>query len=163
MVSTVDCIILHTASTSQLQGEAKKQPPIKISLWIINIFGELFRGYSWDILPLVLQTANFSISSLVLQKQLRFKHKRRFCQVHKHKNQIKTILHANFKLTHLKRKKTRHDTQERPLQWMFKVSAASVDVSLQTLAKAGIGLKTNPLWKLIIYLNQLNNFARNFQ
>jgi len=44
---------------------------------------------------------NFSISTLVLQKQHSFKHKRRFSQVHKHKNQIKTNLHANFKLRHV--------------------------------------------------------------
>jgi len=37
--------------------------------------------------------ANFCISTLVLQKQHSFKHKRRFSQVHKHKNQIKTISH----------------------------------------------------------------------
>jgi len=46
-------------------------------------------------------TANFSISTLVLQKQHSFKHKRQFSQVHKHKNQIKTILHTNFKLRHI--------------------------------------------------------------
>jgi len=38
-----------------------------------------------------ISAANFSISTLVLQKQHRFKHKRWFSQVHKHKNQIKTI------------------------------------------------------------------------
>jgi len=35
--------------------------------------------------------AIFSTSSLVLQKQHSFKHKRRFSQVYKHQNQIKTI------------------------------------------------------------------------
>jgi len=34
--------------------------------------------------------ADFSISTIVLPKQYRFKHKRRFSQVHKHKNRIKT-------------------------------------------------------------------------
>jgi len=41
-----------------------------------------------------------AFSTLVLQKQHSFKHKRRFSQVHKHKNQIKTVLHTNFKLQH---------------------------------------------------------------
>jgi len=31
---------------------------------------------------------------------------------------------------------------------MFKVSATSVDVSMQTLAKAGDRLKKPPIWKL---------------
>jgi len=31
---------------------------------------------------------------------------------------------------------------------MFKVSATSVDASMQTLAKAGDRLKNTPLWKL---------------
>jgi len=48
-----------------------------------------------------ISAANFSISTYVLQKQHSFKHKRRFSQVHKHKNQIKTILHTNFKLWHI--------------------------------------------------------------
>jgi len=38
-----------------------------------------------------ISAANFSVSTLVLPKQQRLKHKRRFSQVHKHKNQIKTI------------------------------------------------------------------------
>ena len=41
-----------------------------------------------------ISAANFCISNLVLQKQHRFKHKRRFSQVYKHKNEIKTILAA---------------------------------------------------------------------
>jgi len=45
-----------------------------------------------------INAANFSISTLVLQKQHSFKHKRRSSQVHKRKNQIKTVLHTNFKL-----------------------------------------------------------------
>ena len=45
-----------------------------------------------------ISAANFSISTLVLQKQHRFKHKRQLSQVHKHKNQIETIFHTNFKL-----------------------------------------------------------------
>ena len=48
-----------------------------------------------------ISAANFSISTLVLQKQHRFKHKRRFSQVNKHRNEIKTILHTNFKLRHV--------------------------------------------------------------
>jgi len=48
-----------------------------------------------------ISAANFSISTLVLQKQHSFKHKRRFSQVHKHKNQIKPILHTNLKLRHI--------------------------------------------------------------
>jgi len=40
---------------------------------------------------LAISAANFSISTLVLPKQQRFKHKRRFSQVHQQKNQIKTI------------------------------------------------------------------------
>jgi len=36
-----------------------------------------------------INAANFSISTLVLQKQHSFKHKRRFSQVHKHKNRSK--------------------------------------------------------------------------
>ena len=48
-----------------------------------------------------ISAANFSISTLFLQKQHRFKHKRQFSQVHKHKNQIKTILHTNLKLRHV--------------------------------------------------------------
>jgi len=35
-----------------------------------------------------ISAANFSISTLVLAKQQRFKHKRRYSQVHKHKNWI---------------------------------------------------------------------------
>jgi len=46
---------------------------------------------------LAISAANFSISTLILPKQHRFKHKRRFSQVHKHKNRIKIILHTNFK------------------------------------------------------------------
>ena len=38
-----------------------------------------------------ISAANFSVSTLVLLKQHRFKHKRRFSQVQKHTNQIKTI------------------------------------------------------------------------
>jgi len=49
----------------------------------------------------VICAANFSVSTLVLQKQHRFKHKRRFSEVDRHKNQIKTILHTNFKLRHI--------------------------------------------------------------
>jgi len=48
-----------------------------------------------------INAANFSISTLVLQKQHSFKHKRQFSQVNKSKNQIKTILHTNFKLRHI--------------------------------------------------------------
>ena len=40
-----------------------------------------------------ISAANFSISTLALQKQHSFKHKSRFYQVHEHKSQIKTILH----------------------------------------------------------------------
>jgi len=46
---------------------------------------------------------------------------------------------------------------------MFKVSATSVDASVQTLAKAGDQLKKHPPLKTKISLNQLNSFARNFQ
>jgi len=38
-----------------------------------------------------INAANFSIFTLILQTQHRFKHKRRFSQVHKLKNQIKII------------------------------------------------------------------------
>jgi len=48
-----------------------------------------------------ISAANFSISNLVLQKQHSSKHKRQFSQKTKHKNQIKTILHTNFKLPHI--------------------------------------------------------------
>jgi len=48
-----------------------------------------------------ISAANFSFSTLVLQKQHSFKHKRRFSQVHKHKYKIKTILYTNFKLRHI--------------------------------------------------------------
>jgi len=48
-----------------------------------------------------INNANFSISTLVLQKQHSFKHKRRFSQVHKHKNQSKPFVHTNFKLRHI--------------------------------------------------------------
>ena len=40
---------------------------------------------------LAISAANFSTATLVLPKQHRFKHKGRFSQVYKHKNQIKTI------------------------------------------------------------------------
>jgi len=39
-----------------------------------------------------INTANFSISTLVLQKRHRFKHKRRFFQVKKHKIRSKSYL-----------------------------------------------------------------------
>jgi len=45
---------------------------------------------------------------------------------------------------------------------MFKVPATSVDANMQTLAKAGDRLKNIPM-KTEISLNQLNNFAQNFQ
>ena len=38
-----------------------------------------------------ISAANFSISTLVLQKQHRFKHKRRFSQVNKHKIRSKSF------------------------------------------------------------------------
>jgi len=38
-----------------------------------------------------ISAAYFSISTLVLQKQQMFKHKRRFSQVNKHRNEIKNI------------------------------------------------------------------------
>jgi len=47
-----------------------------------------------------ISAANFSISTLVLQTQNSFKHKRRFSQVHKHKNQIKAILQTVLSTTH---------------------------------------------------------------
>jgi len=50
---------------------------------------------------LAISPAKFSISTLVLQKWHRFKHKRRFSQVKKTQNQIRTILHTNFKLGHV--------------------------------------------------------------
>ena len=46
---------------------------------------------------------------------------------------------------------------------MFKVSATSVDASVQTLAKAGDRLNPPAPMKTEISLNQLNNFAQNFQ
>jgi len=46
---------------------------------------------------LAISAANFSISTLVLLKQHRFRHRRRFSQVHIHKNRIKIILHTDFK------------------------------------------------------------------
>jgi len=48
-----------------------------------------------------INATNFSLSTLVLQKQHSFKHRRRFSQVHKHTNQIKTILDTNYKLRHI--------------------------------------------------------------
>ena len=36
---------------------------------------------------------------------------------------------------------------DRPLQWMFKVSATSVDGSMQTLVKAGDGFKNTTLFE----------------
>ena len=57
-------------------------------------------------------TANFSISTLVLQKQHSFKHKRQFSQVHKHKNKLKHFTHKFSATTRVKcRKNASHDTQ----------------------------------------------------
>jgi len=46
-----------------------------------------------------ISAANFSTSTLVLQKQHSFEHWRRFSQVHKQKP--KAVLHTNFKLWHI--------------------------------------------------------------
>jgi len=65
-----DCLVLtlvcHMHCTlpavqQQLQGATKRTPPHKnlIIFRIINIFGELFRGYLRDILPSVLQILAF--------------------------------------------------------------------------------------------------------
>ena len=43
-----------------------------------------------------------------------------------------------------------HWLNDRPLQWMFKVSATSVDASVQTLTKAGDRLKNTPYENLSI-------------
>jgi len=66
--------------------------------------------------------------------------------------QMETRIHTNFKLQHVwnaEKRQSWHtgnitDWMIRPLQWMFKVSATSVDASLQTLAKAGDRLKNAP-------------------
>jgi len=55
-----------------------------------------------------INAATFSISTLVLQKQHRLKHKRRFSQVHKHKIRSKPF-YTNFKLGHVVEKYTSHD------------------------------------------------------
>ena len=107
---------------------------------------------SWDIL---LQILAFLLQ--FYRNSTAFEHKRRFSQVHKHKNQIKTVLHTNFKYDTFEMQKkmpvmTRkkmglpfnqwyffkkyHWLNGRPLLWMFKVSDANVDASTQTLAKA---------------------------
>ena len=63
---------------------------------------------------LAISAANFSISTLVLPKQHRFKHKRRFSQVHKHRNWIKIILHTHFKYDRfeMQKKNDSHEMQE---------------------------------------------------
>ena len=57
----------------------KEHPPTKIHYFQNNLifFGEIFRDY---LRHLAISAANFSISTLVLPKQQRFKHKRRFSQ-----------------------------------------------------------------------------------
>jgi len=52
-----------------------------------------------------INAAHFSISTIVLQKQHSFKHKRRFSQVHEHKNQVKTILHKFYRAMHYSAKR----------------------------------------------------------
>jgi len=50
---------------------------------------------------LAISPANFSISTLVLQKCHRFKHKKTIFSSKQTQNQIKTILHSNLKLWHI--------------------------------------------------------------
>jgi len=74
-------------------------------------------------------------------------------------NQIKTILHTNFKLRHVWNAETTlvmthrkyHWLHDRHLQRIFKVSATSVDASVQTLAKAGDRLNNTPYENLNIF------------
>jgi len=48
-----------------------------------------------------ISAANFTISTLVLQKQNSFKHKRRFSQVIKHKIRSESFYTKNFKRWHV--------------------------------------------------------------
>jgi len=66
-----------------------------------------------------ISAADFRISTLVLQKQHSFKHKRRFSQVYKQINHIKTSLHPNFKLWHVWTAKKRQSWHVRNItDWM---------------------------------------------
>jgi len=152
-------------------------PATKISLFseLFNIFDELFRGYSLDILPLVLQILAFLLLFYRNGTGLNIK---MIFSSEQTQNQIKTILCTNFELRHVwNAEKTPvttcrkyHWLNDSPLQWMFKVSATSVDASVQMLAmqacrrlrKLVVGLKNTPM-KTYISLNQLNNFVWNFQ
>ena len=128
-------------------GCGLKNNPLQKSHYFQNnliFFSEIFRGYSWDILPLVLQILAFQLH--VDRNGTGLNIKDDFLKwTNKHKNQIKTILHTNFKLRHVwsaekppaMTRREYYRLNDRPLQWMFKVSATSVDTSVQT-----------PLWKL---------------
>ena len=63
---------------------------------------------------LAISAANFSISTIVLPKQHRFKHKRRFSQVYKHRNQIKTIYTQilSYDTFEMQKKDASHDMQD---------------------------------------------------
>jgi len=72
----------------------KNTPTLQKSHYFQNnliFFGEIFRGYSWDVF--FINAANFSISTLVLQKKHSFKHKRRFSQVHKENSDQNRFTH----------------------------------------------------------------------
>jgi len=56
-----------------------------------------------------------------------------------------------------------HWLNDRPLQWMLKVSATSVNASMQTLAKAGDRLKNTPIpYKNLNIVKWVYNLAQNF-
>jgi len=60
--SSTYCNVLFLPHNAVLQGADKKPLPLQKSHYFQNsliFFGELFRGYSWDILPLVLQILAF--------------------------------------------------------------------------------------------------------
>ena len=61
-----------------------------------------------------ISAANFSTSTLVLQKQHRFKHKRRFSQVNTHEIRSKSF-YAQTLSYDVFAKNASHDTQEIPL------------------------------------------------
>jgi len=111
-----------------------------------------------------ISAANISISTLVLWKWHMFNRKRRYSQVNKHRNEIKTILHTNFKQQHVwsAEKNDSHDTQEISLisliEWdLYNECLQCLTVppvfmqACRCLRKLVIGLKNTPYDNLNIY------------